>query len=123
MHLVAGRAVRRAHHAALELAAGSVVVAHLDRALEAAAGPRIAGPVEHGFQLARAIIRRIAEQRAIVHFRRVDDLAGIEQISGIEAPLDLLEVGYDARAEDRLVKFRADDAIAMLAGMRAFVLA
>ena len=46
--LVAGHAIGRAHHAALELAAGAVVVAHLDRALETAAGSRIGRPVEHG---------------------------------------------------------------------------
>ena len=41
----------------------------------------------------------------------------------VEALLDLFEIGNDARTEHRLVKFRAHDAVAMLAGMRAFVFA
>ena len=65
--LVAGGAIGRAHHAALELAAGAVVVAHLDRALEAAAGAGIGRPVERGLQFVDAIVRRIAKQRAIIH--------------------------------------------------------
>ena len=44
--LVAGDAVARAHDAAGERAAGAVVVAHLDRALETAAGAGIGRPVE-----------------------------------------------------------------------------
>ena len=47
----------------------------------------------------------------------------IERVAGIEALFDLPEVGDDARAEHALVKLRADDAVAMLAGMRAFILA
>ena len=121
--LVAGRAIGRAHHAALELPAGAVVVAHLDRALKAAAGAGIGRPVERGLQLADAIVRRIAKQRTVVHFGRIDDLAGIEQIVRIEALLDLAEIGNDARAEHRLVKFGAHQPVAMLAGMRALVFA
>ncbi len=44
--LVAGDAIARAHHAAGQRAAGAVVVAHLDRALETAAAARIGRPVE-----------------------------------------------------------------------------
>ncbi len=93
--LVAGCAVGRAHHAALEFSAGAVVVAHLDRALKAAAGAGIGRPVERGLQLAYAIVRPITKQRTIVHFWRIDDLAGIEQIVRIEARLDLPEIGDD----------------------------
>ena len=46
--LVAGDAIARAHDAAADLAAGAVVVAHLDRALETAAGAGIGRPVERG---------------------------------------------------------------------------
>ena len=46
--LVAGDAIARAHHAARERAAGAVVVAHLDRALETAARAGIGRPVEMG---------------------------------------------------------------------------
>ena len=44
-------------------------------------------------------------------------------MSGIEALLHLPEIGGDARAEHRLVEFRAHQPVAMLAGMRALVLA
>ena len=121
--LVAGRAVGRAHHAALELPAGAVVVAHLDRALKAAAGAGIGRPVERGLQFADAIVRPITKQRTVVHFWRIDDLAGIEQIVRIEALLDLAEIGNDARAEHRLMEFGANQPVAMLAGVRALVFA
>ena len=117
------RAVGRAHHAALELAAGAVVVAHLDRALETAAGTRIGRPVQHGFQRVDAIFRPIAKQRPVVHFGRIDDLAGIEDVVRVEALLDLPEVGNDARAEHRFMEFGADQAVAMLAGVRPLVFA
>ena len=64
--LVAGDAIARAHHAAGNLPAGAVVVAHLDRALEAAGGARIGRPVERGLDFDRAIVGRIAKQAAIV---------------------------------------------------------
>ena len=117
----AGGAIGWTHHAALEFAAGAIVVAHLDRALKAAAGSGISRPVEHGLQPGDAIAGRKAKQRTIVHFGRIDDLAGIEQIVRIEAPLDLAEIGDDALPEHRLVKFRAHDAVAVFAGMRALV--
>src|ERR1019366_9625054 len=119
----AGGAIGRTHHAGFELAAGAVVVAHLDRTLEAAAGAGVSGPVERRLKLPDAVIRRIAKQRAVVHPRRIHDLAGIEHIVGIEAVLDLPEITDDARAEHRLVKFRTHDAVAVLAGMRALVFA
>ena len=121
--LVARRAVGRAHHAALELAAGAVVVAHLDRALKAAAGAGISRPVEFCLELGDAIVGLEAEQRAIVHPGRIDDLAGIEHAIGIEALLHLPEVGDEALAEHRFVEFGAHQAIAVLAGMRALVFA
>src|SRR5262245_56231035 len=44
--LLARDAIRGAHHATVDLAAGAVVVAHLDRALKTAAGAGPSGPVE-----------------------------------------------------------------------------
>src|SRR5205814_6423492 len=121
--LVAGRAIGRTHHAALELSAGAVVVAHLDRALKAAAGAGIGRPVEHGLQSGDAIVRPITKQRTIVHFWRIDDLAWIEQIVRIEALLDLPEISNDAGAEHRFVEFGANQPVAMLARVRALVFA
>ena len=50
-------------------------------------------------------------------------MPGLSTLSGIEALLDLPEIGDDARAEHRLMEFRAHDAVAVLAGMRALVFA
>src|SRR6202042_3988049 len=100
---------------AFEFGAGAILVANLDRALEAAAGARISGPVERRLQLGDAIVRRIAKQRAIVHPRWIDDLAGIEHIARIEAVLDLPEVADDACTEHRLVELRPHHAVAVLA--------
>ena len=44
--LIARDAIGRTHHAAFELAAGAIVVAHLDRALETAARAGIGRPIE-----------------------------------------------------------------------------
>ncbi len=121
--LVAGDAIGRAHHAAGELAAGAVVVAHLDRALETAAGARIGGPVERRGHRLAVIAGAVAEQAAVVELGRAHDLAGIEQAVRIEAVLHLLEGAHEPRAEHRRVELRAHDAVAVLAGMRALVVA
>ena len=89
--LLAGDAVARAHDAAGERAAGAVVVAHLDRALESAAPARIGRPVEMRLDLVGAIVGAVAEQAAVVELRRPHDLAGIEQAVRIEAVLHVLE--------------------------------
>ena len=70
-----------------------------------------------------AIVRTEAEVIAVIEFRRVDDLAGIEQTLGIEERLHFLERAHQPLAEHELVKFRAHDAVAMFAGMRALVVA
>src|SRR6185312_4376406 len=119
--LVMGRAIARAHHAADFLAAGAVVVAHLDGALKPAARSGISGPVEHGFQFRHPIIRAVAEFLAVIEFRRAHDLAGIVKAVRIELVLHLLKGAYEFRAKHELMEFRANDAVAMLAGMRALV--
>ena len=122
--LVAGGAIGRAHHAAFELAAGAVVVAHLDRALEAAAGAGIGRPVERGLQLADAIVRRIAKQRAVIHFWRIDDLAGIEHaLPGSKRCLTSLKSAMMRAPNIASWNSERTDAVAVLAGMRALVLA
>ena len=78
--LVAGDAVARAHDAAGERAAGAVVVAHLDRALETAAGAGIGRPVEPRIDLFGVVVRPVAEEGAVVEFGRMHDLAGIEAV-------------------------------------------
>ena len=73
--LVAGGAKGRAHHRGVALAAGAVVVAHLDRAGEAAPFR----PVERGRNRQRPVVGPVAEQAAVVHLRGPHDLAGVEQ--------------------------------------------
>ena len=67
------------------------------------------------------IVRPVPEEVAVVEFRRMHDLAGIEAVVGIEAALDLLERAHELRPEHLLVEFRAHDAVAVLARMRALV--
>ena len=93
MLLVHGRAIGGAHHARLGLAAGAVVVAHLDGAAEAAPFR----PVERPLPLRAAVARRVTEERAVVHLEGPHDLAGIEEPVGIETVLHLLEGADDAR--------------------------
>src|SRR5438552_5644830 len=119
---VAGNAIARAHDATGERATRAVVVAHFNRALESAAGARISRPIERGRGHLAAISGAVTEIAAIVEFGRADDLARIEQVLRIEAVLHLLEGVHQLAAEHLLVKFRADDAVAVLAGMRALVL-
>src|SRR5205085_9854032 len=97
--LLAGDAVARAHDAARERTAGAVVVAHLDRALEAAAAAGIGRPVELRRHLVSMVAGRIAEKLAVVELGRAHDLAGIEQALGIEPVLDLLERVHEPRPE------------------------
>src|SRR5262249_35364812 len=97
--LVARDAVARAHHAAGERAAGAIVVAHLDRALESAPGAGIGGPVEMRGDILGPVVRAVAERAAVVELRRAHDLAGIVQALGVEAVLDLLEGAREPRAE------------------------
>ena len=127
MLLLAGGAERRAHGAGVELAAMPVVVAHLDRLGEAVpAMLRVAlvfGPVEHGVDFLRRIVRLVAEQRAVVHFRGAHDFARVEQPPRVEEVLDFLERARDARPEHRRDPFRAHQPVAVFARISAFVLA
>src|SRR2546423_504248 len=82
--------------------------------LHAAAGTRIGRPVEVRRHLLGAVARRVSEQPAIVEFRRMHDLAGIEEAARIEAILDLLERAHELRAEHFGVKFGSHDAVAVL---------
>ena len=80
MDLVARRAIRRAHRAGVELAAMTVVVAHLDGLVEAAPF----APVENRRRHVRSIVRLVSKERGIVHLRRLDDLPRIHQTARVE---------------------------------------
>jgi hypothetical protein len=95
VHLVPGRAIRRAHRAGVELAAVAVVVAHLD-GLVVSAPVR---PVEDGSGDARRIAGPEAKERRVVHLRRRDDLARIEQAFRVEPGFDFAETRSQPRAE------------------------
>ncbi len=145
MLLVARDAKARAHRSGVELAAVAVVVAHLDGLGEAAGrvaaaagcrdllGARIVlhvprRPVERGNERDRPVRRgccggREAEQRAVVHLRRIDDLAGVEQAFGVERVLDRAKRVVERRAELPRDPFAAAQAVAVLAAVRALVAA
>ena len=123
MLLVAGGAIGGAHRPAFGFAAGAIVVALLGRALEAADHARIGRPVQHGLEIAHFIFGRIAEQAALVEFGRPHDLAGIHHPLRIETVLHLLEGLDQLGPEHLLMEFAAHQPVAMLAGMRALVLA
>src|SRR5262249_871324 len=113
--LIARDAIARTHHAALERAAGAVVVAHLDRTLETAAGAGITRPVEVRMNIVGAISGAVTKQTAVIEFRRLHDLTGIVKSAGIETRLDLFEGPCEPRPEHSLVEFRTHDAVAVLA--------
>ncbi len=114
--------IARAHHAALQRAAGAVVVAHLDRALESAAGARIGRPVE----LRRADRRRDSPARSAAgsrssNFGARTILPGLYRPFGSKRSFTSSKARTSSRAEHLVVEFRAHDAVAVLAGMRALV--
>ena len=122
--LVPRHAVARAHVAGVELAAGAVVVAHLDRGQHPALRAGVAGPVQRrGERRVCRIVRRVAEQAAVIHPRRADDAVRVQQRAGVEQVLHRLERADDAGAEHALVELAADDAVAVLAAVRPLVLA
>ena len=117
--LVPGDAEGRAHDVGVGFPAGAVVVAHLDGAGEAAPF----GPVEHGLDGPGRIAGLVAEQAPVIHLRRPDDAARVEQSLRVEGVLDVFEGAHDAGPEHELVEFRANDAVAVFAGMGALVVA
>ena len=62
-------------------------------------------------------------QLAIVHPQRGHDLVRVQSVDGIECLLDLTKSRGNARAQERRNELRARDAVAVLTGMRALVLA
>src|SRR5262245_19106630 len=69
------------------------------------------------------IAGRVAEQPTVVEFRRPHDLPRVEEALRIEPVLYFLEGTGQPRTEHRFVEFRAHQPVAVLAGMRALVLA
>ncbi|MCG3189048.1 MAG: hypothetical protein LKCHEGNO_01291 [Burkholderiaceae bacterium] len=138
--LVARDAPARAHGAGVELAAVAVVVAHLDRFREAERGVAAAArgaqrlgrgvvlhvpgrPVERGLDGNRAMAGREAEQRHIVHSRRVDDAVRAEQVVRVEVLLDGAKRLVQPRAELPGDPLAATQAVAVLAAVGALELA
>ena len=122
--LVAGDAIARAHHAAGELAAGAVVVAHLDRALETAAGARIGRPVELRLhRLARDSPGRSGNCSRSSNFGARTILPGLNRPFGSKRSFTSSKARTSRLPNIELVEFRAHDAVAVLAGMRALVVA
>ena len=121
MLLVTGDAIAGAHGAAIAFAAGAVVVAHLDGALEPAGSARVLGPVQLRRDGCRLIGRSVAQEAAVVEAGRPHDSAGIENACGIKPILDRLESADNASAVHRLVEFGAHQSVAVLAGMRSLV--
>ena len=62
-----------------------------------------------------------AEAKIVRQRRRIDDLAGIEDVLRIEGPLDFAESLVKHRAEHFLLKRTADQPVAMFAGEGAAV--
>src|SRR5262249_20915654 len=132
--------IARTHRAGVELATVAVVVAHLHGLREAlgriaaGAGPRLdadhriafhvpCGPVELRLERDALIARGKPEERGVVHLRRRDDLARIHAIAWIEHRLHLGEGLGHPRTELPGDPFAATQPIAVLARIRALVLA
>ena len=60
-----------------------------------------------------------ADPEVVARVGVADDLAGIEQVLGVEGPLDGLERRVDLRAEQLAVPEAAGQAVAVLAAHRA----
>ena len=119
MLLVQRRAVRGAHRAGVELAAVAVVVAHLDRLVEAAplapverrcSGARSRSPAGSGTALRSSIF----DGRTI--------FPGFIRPRGSSQDLISPSARGEARAEERRDPLRAHQAVAVLAGIGALVL-
>ena len=112
---ITGGTIGRTHHTSLELAAGTVVVAHLDSALQATRLSRKGPPAQLRGKIINMIGRRKAKQLAVIHFRRIDNFSRIEQIVRIKHRLYLPEQARQHRPEHYVIEFGAHDAITMFA--------
>ena len=119
MLLVACDSIRRAHYVGVELAAMAVVVAHFGGVGEGAVG----GPIERRLNRDVGVARFETKQTSIVLHTRSHDLTGIHQIQRIEQALHLRQRRGQARPEERRDPFAAHQAVAVLAGIHAFVFA
>ena len=122
--LVAGGAIRRAHGAGVELAAMSVVVAHLDCGSQAqtgcCAGSRDCGcspfaPIQGSIKFLRRIPGFEAEQAAVVLLCAAHYLARIHQIARVEQVLDFLQGAREPRADDGFYPLGAYQTVAVFA--------
>ena len=107
--LLAGRLERRAHRPLGLLPAGADARAQLGGRQQAAVGRE----VERGRHRGRDIARPIAQVRR--QRRRIDDLAGVQQVVRVERALQLAEGLVEHAAVHLLLERAADQAVAMLA--------
>ena len=102
-----------AHGAAAQLAADRGAVAHLHF------GRKAVGEVEFRGQRNRLVAGAAAQLRVLR--RRVDDVAGVEEVLRVERRLDLLEEPVEVGAIECLIEPTAHTAVAVFAGERAAV--
>ena len=81
------------------------------------------GPIEGGGHRKGGVTGLVAEQRTVIHARRMHDAMGVEHAGRVERLLHLLEGAHDAFAEHLGVEFAAHNAVAMLARVAALILA
>src|SRR5215472_3803533 len=74
-----------------------------------------------GLERLAVIAGCVAEKTAVIEFWRPHDLARIVKAFWIEPVLYFFECSREPRPEHRLVEFRAHQAVAVFAGMRALV--
>ena len=84
------------------------------------------GPIERRFKFDGAIgsrcgWRRKAEERTVIHFRRIDDLPRIEHSDGVEVFFDCAKRVVDTRAELPLDPLTAAQTVTMFAAVGSFV--
>ena len=110
VRLVAGRHVRRTHRAVQGLAAGADAAAHLHGTSQ----PAVLAVVEEGNRFRRPVAGTVTEVRG--ERRGIDDLAWVEEVRGVEGPLDGAERRVKLRAEHPLDERSAHKSVTMLAG-------
>ena len=116
------RAIGWAHDIGIKLPAGAVVVAHLNRAQQAAKRAGIVRPIQHRrYRRIRRIIRPIAKQRTIIHARRARDAVGVQQTARVKRVLHFFKGSNDPIPKHRAMEFRPHNTITMFAGMTALV--
>ena len=122
MLFIACCAIGWAHDIGIKLPAGAIVVAHLNRAQQAAERAGIVRPIQYGrYRRIGGVIWPIAKQAAIIHARRACDAIGVEQGARIKSVLHFFKGSDDAIPKHRAMEFRPHNAITMFTGMAALI--